>query len=186
MNIAVEKPEIVTISYRQEQGDKDYGSCLWARFYLDIDNYTLSIESDCGNYSYGWTPTPLSETFLHLLARIGPDYLLGKIATLDTVDGDTTWENIEDAVKEAAEYEDIHLDLTTWEDVKAACPISDDGRDIMDALKDALPSDLWDTMDIDWLWGCVERDYSAQAKRIVSIFDTYIKPKVKELLEVEP
>ena len=31
MNIAVEKPEIVTISYRQEQGDKDYGSCLWGR-----------------------------------------------------------------------------------------------------------------------------------------------------------
>ena len=186
MKVTLQQPKIITFLVTQERTDPDYGSCLWARFYLDTDNYTLSIESDCGNYSYGWTPTHKTESFLHLLARIGPDYLLGKIAPLDTVDGDTTWENIEDAVKEAAEYEDIHLDLTTWEDVKASCHISNDGRDIMDALKDALPSDLWDAMDIDWLWGCIERDYSAQAKRIVSIFDTYIKPKVKELLEVEP
>lgn len=185
MKVTLQKPKILTFLVTQEESDPDYGSCLWARFYLDTDNYTLSIESDCGNYFYGWRPTPETESFLHLLTRLSPGYLLCKIASLDVVDGDATWGNIEEAIQEAATYEGIHLDLTTWEDVKAACHISDDGRDIMDALKDTLPSDLWDAVDIDWLWGCVERDYSTQAKRIVSIFNTYIKPKVKEQLEDE-
>ncbi|MBQ8622630.1 MAG: hypothetical protein IJ422_10505 [Oscillospiraceae bacterium] len=186
MKVTLQKPKIITFLVTQEKTDSDYGSCLWARFYIDLENYTLCIESDCGNYSYGWKPTPTTESFLHLLSRLTSDYLIQKLASLSEVDGDTTWKNIEDAIKEAAVYEDIHLDLTTWEDVKEACYISHDGRDIMEAIKDALPADLWDTLDTDWLWGCVERDYSAQAKRIVTIFDTYIKPKVKELLEVEP
>ena len=54
MNIAVEKPEIITISYRQERGDKDYGSCLWARFNFDLKHYSMTIESDCGNYCARW------------------------------------------------------------------------------------------------------------------------------------
>ena len=61
--VVVEKPQIISLLYKQEDTDKDYGSCLWARFYLDLKNYTMSIESDCGNYTYGWTPTPESESF---------------------------------------------------------------------------------------------------------------------------
>lgn len=28
-------PKIITLEFRQERGDPDYGSCLWARFYLE-------------------------------------------------------------------------------------------------------------------------------------------------------
>lgn len=75
MTVTIEKPEIITLLYHQEKADEDYGSCLWARFYLDTKNYTMSIESDCGKYSYGWYPTPDSESFLHLL----PGYMSGVV-----------------------------------------------------------------------------------------------------------
>ena len=42
------QPNIVALEYRQEQSDKDYGSCLWARFYFNLDRYELTIVSDCG------------------------------------------------------------------------------------------------------------------------------------------
>ena len=45
-------PCITRISYRQEKGDSDYGTCLWADFEFDTINYRLQIMSDCGNYSY--------------------------------------------------------------------------------------------------------------------------------------
>ena len=77
--VLIEKPEIITISYRQERGDSDYGSCLWARFNFDTKNYHLSIESDCGSYANGWVPTPKSESFMHLCARFDKEYLLDKI-----------------------------------------------------------------------------------------------------------
>ena len=87
MKVTIEKPEIITLLFKQEKSDEDYGSCLWARFYIDIKNYTLSIESDCGNYVYGWVPTPNSESFLHLLSRLNEDYLLSKISDATVIDG---------------------------------------------------------------------------------------------------
>lgn len=177
MNVTLERPSIVSLLYQQDKDDPDYGSCLWARFYLDLENYTLSIESDCGNYSNGWKPTE-SETFLQLLSRMGTDYLLGKISSESVVDGDATWESVEAYISDASDYENIHLNATTWEELKDACHISKDSRDIMDAIEDALPSDLWDTLDYDWLRGCIKMDYPVQAKRIVEIFGTCIRLKI--------
>lgn len=57
-------PCITRISYRQEKGDSNYGTCLWADFEFDTINYRLQITSDCGNYSYQWVPTPGKESFL--------------------------------------------------------------------------------------------------------------------------
>jgi len=80
MTVTVEKPKIVMLMYRQERSDEDYGSCLWARFNFDLKHYSMSIESDCGNYSYGWTPTPDAESFLQLCARFNWEYFLDKIS----------------------------------------------------------------------------------------------------------
>ena len=99
MTVTVEKPKIITLLYRQEKSDSDYGSCLWARFYLDTQNYTMSIESDCGNYSYGWYPTPDSESFLHLLCRMDGGYLRDKLAERTIVDGDATWNALKDMIE---------------------------------------------------------------------------------------
>ena len=121
MKVTVEKPQIITLLYRQEKSDSDYGSCLWARFYLDTQNYTMSIESDCGNYSYGWCPTPKSESFLHLLCRIHSEYLLDKIAQRTVVNGEATWEEVKGLLEEVAEHEDIELDDVLWEELNGAC-----------------------------------------------------------------
>lgn len=177
MNVTLERPSIVSLLYQQGKDDPDYGSCLWARFYLDLENYTLNIESDCGNYSYGWKPTE-NESFLQLLSRMGMDYLLGKISSESEADGDATWESVEAYISDASAYENIQIDAGTWEELKDACHISHDSRDIMDAIKEALPSDLWDALDHDWLRGCIEMDYPEQAKRIVKIFGTCIRPKI--------
>lgn len=45
-------PSIVRFSYNQERTDPDYGSCLWADYDLDTENYTITINSDCGNFVY--------------------------------------------------------------------------------------------------------------------------------------
>ena len=88
MTITVEKPEIITLMYRQEKTDADYGSCLWARFQFDLKNYTLHIEGDCGNYTHGWVPTPEHESFLHLCGRFDYEYLLYKMSNKTVIDSE--------------------------------------------------------------------------------------------------
>lgn len=184
MKVSIEQPRVVQLSYRQEKGDPDYGSCMWARFYLDLENYTMSIESDCGNYVYGWVPTPKSESFLQLLARMDKDYLLDKISSESVVDGDATWEAIEAVIVDAAHWEGEELDFSTWEAIKAACRESDDDREIVDALKGALlPTDLFEKLDYDQTYGSIVHDYPASAKKIVEVFDTCIRPKIKNLAD---
>lgn len=72
-------PHLLVIEYRQEKGDPDYGSCMWATFTFDLNRYSMTIQSDCGDYSYGWAPTPKTESFVELLCRLEPGYLLYKI-----------------------------------------------------------------------------------------------------------
>ena len=117
MTVTVEKPKIITLLYRQEKSDPDYGSCLWARFYLDTQNYTMSIESDCGNYSHGWYPTPDSESFLHLLCRMDYGYLRDKLAERTIVDGAATW----NCLKGMIECEAVELEDDVWQELEAAC-----------------------------------------------------------------
>ena len=80
MKVNIYHPCITRISYQQEKGDSNYGTCLWADFEFDTINYRLQIMSDCGNYSYKWVPTPGKESFFGLCRRIKPDYLLSKIS----------------------------------------------------------------------------------------------------------
>lgn len=72
-------PNILCIEYRQDREDKDYGTCLWARFMFNLDRYEMTITSDCGNYGYKWCETPDSESFLELMVRCEKEYILNKI-----------------------------------------------------------------------------------------------------------
>lgn len=184
MTVTIEQPQILSLMYRQEKGDPDYGSCMWARFYLDLNNYTMTIESDCGNYTHGWVPTPKYETFLQLLARMDKDYLLYKISSESVVDCDATWEAVEAMVRDAASWEGEDLDLSIWEDIKAACYHHNDDREIVDALEYALrPTDLFKKLDYEQTYGSIVHDYPTNAKKIVEVFDTCIRPKIRELME---
>lgn len=178
MKVTVEKPQIIALLYRQERSDPDYGSCLWARFYLDTQNYTMSIESDCGNYSHGWCPTPNSETFLHLLCRMDSSYLLGKLAERTVVDGDATLE----ALKDIIECEGEELDDYVWQELEAACYHKRSADEVYASVVEALKyTPVEDAIEAESIWSCVDMDYHANAKKIVSVFLTAIVPVLKEM-----
>ena len=50
MKIKVEKPNIVRISYYQEQDDPHYGSCLWAYYDFDLDKYQAEMISEAEGF----------------------------------------------------------------------------------------------------------------------------------------
>lgn len=101
-------PDVVQLKFYQEKTDSDYGSCLWGNVIIDCANYTLLIESDCGSYAYGWTPTPNTESFIRLLCRMNSDYLLGKISDMTCFDFEKSKEQTYENIREYFEYDDIN------------------------------------------------------------------------------
>ena len=183
-----EMPEIVTIAFRQEKTDEDYGSCLWARFNFDTKNYSLLIESDCGSYHYGWTPTPLSETFLHLCSRFDWDYLLSKISHQTALDADATWKSIKGLVESIIDdYEMDDLDEYDWKQLESACYHNRDERDAFDSISNALDDtcicEKYETWDI---WQAIETDYPVNARKICEVFRDYIQPELRMLSGYKP
>lgn len=181
--VNTKKSNFLSVEYRQERTDSDYGSCLWAVFHFDLDCYDLMITSDCGGYSYGWTPTPNSESFLHLMGRIDKYYLLGKIANRTVVDSKETLKSVMDYVVDLAEYNDVEIDDYDREKIKGACNERTD-RDCFDALKDALDTsqvcDLFSEFD---LAECIHMTEPIGAKKVVEIFANHIQPMVKKMLK---
>lgn len=182
MTVTVEKPKIITLLYRQERSDADYGSCLWARFYLDTQNYTMSIESDCGNYSHGWYPTPESESFLKLLCRMDRDYLLTKLAERTVVNGDETWKALKEVVEEALDIDGEELEDYVWNELEGACYHQRNADDVCSFVVEALKyTPMEDVLTALSIYECVEMDYTCNAKKIVSVFLSAIVPVLKEL-----
>jgi hypothetical protein len=185
--VNIELPEITRISYRQEKEDKDYGSCLWARFNFDTKNYSLAIESDCGSYHYGWCPTPKFETFLQLCSRFDYEYLLYKISDMTTIDSENTWKNIKEVVQEYIEdlFEDDcseDFDDYFWDQLEAACYHNADERDTYDSICNVLDeTDLYGKYESEDIFGAIEKDYPTNAKKIVQVFRDHIQPAVREL-----
>lgn len=179
MTIIEEMPKIRKFAYRQEKGDPEYGSCLWATFLLDTETYTLYIESDCGNHTYGWTPTPNAESFIHLMARVGEDYLLRKIAEETEfcyeTSKNTTIDNIKDYFYDE---EDIVEKIIEEIDYKECLgEIQYEPHEFHNALEEIL--DQYNTIDSHELIE-VAMDFTAGAKRIVKIFKEVLQPILKE------
>ena len=178
--VEIKKPSIITLEFHQEKEDKDYGSCMWARFVLDTENYDMHIISDCGNYGYGWCPTPEHESFLKLMSRINSGYLLDKIASRETIDNDETYENIKFLLEEraGAELEDIGIDL---EEIQCACN-NCSVNDVIDGVRAEIKFTSIDRYVEDYdLYGSISMDYSASQKTIAEVFKNHIQPKIKEL-----
>lgn len=173
-----ETPKIVTLLFKQEQSDPDYGSCLWARFNFDLKNYHLSIDSDCGNYSHGWIPTPATESFLELCARFDGEYLIYKMSDRSIIDGDQTLENVKELIEE---YNT--LDEFAREEIDSACHsyIRDETGTVY-AITDALHEAGIKNITMYDISCCVEKDYSNNAKKIAEIYTKYIRPAVRDLV----
>ena len=58
---------------------------MWARYTFDCDNGRLNINSDAGDYTYGWGHN-VHEEFMHLMGRVDAGYLLNKLSNLSVFD----------------------------------------------------------------------------------------------------
>lgn len=195
MKTEIVKPNIVRIAFHQEKGDPHYGSCMWAYFDFDLDKYMLNIQSDAEDGHYRWCATPESESFLHLMARIGDDYLLHKLyhdqqvvdteATVDEVRdylgiGDDDWRDEELTDEEAEELESMVEDLEGL--------FEENGTMTQETAVNVLISwndNLDDDRKLDDIWERVCTDFTAGQKRVVQIFRDYVQPKIREMLKAE-
>lgn len=181
--VDIKSTRIITLEFRQEKGDDDYGSCMWARFLFDLDNYDLHINSDCGNYAYGWCPTPDKESFLKLMSRINESYLLEKISSRSVVDSDSTWENIKEYINDVLDGEAPDFEL---DDVKNCCHHRT-VDEVYNALCDELKYTNADNENAEdyAIFECIDTTFPNGAMKIVSVFKNSIQPKIKELLKSE-
>ena len=181
--VKIKKPEIVTIEYRQEEFDEDYGSCLWARFNFDIENYDLTILSDCGEYGHGWIPTPNTESFLLLMSRLNDEYLLEKISDRTVVDCEATFTNVKEYISNVLDGEKPDFDL---EDIENACYYAS-VNEVYTALEDVFKftNANNDYADNYALYECIVTTFPYDAKKIVQVFTDFIQPKIKEMLQIE-
>lgn len=160
-------PNIRCIEYKQDSSDKDYGSCLYARFYLNLDRFELSIISDCGSYGYKWVET--KETFPHLLARMDAGYLIGKIyGHANIFDFEKTKQAFYDLAGDDPKYAKYFDDEFTSE--------PEDERDFIDLVHSEWPDEFDDCE----LWNCMEYMYPGDILKIGEVFEQHIKPYIQQ------
>ena len=185
--VEVKNPNIITILYKQEEGDKDYGSCLWADFLIDKENYALHIASDCGDYHHGWLPSAEKQSFLKVLSGFGPDYLLEKLGKRDMVDMGKTYENIEKLVVKAiknvkGEYtKGNYLDVD-MEQIFEICAERSTDAIVKKVSEELCLTSIDGEIEDFEIAECVELEYSTRDKRIVKIFTEYIVPFINNLI----
>ena len=170
------------IEYRQTKEDVDYGSCLYARFYFNLDKYELSIVSDVGNYSYKWCETPDTESFLELMARISSDYLLGKLCGAPKdFDYEATKDHMYDYWGEEEHAKEI-LDKI-FEELE----YEDGAQESSDIFLMKFDEYNYDTNPcpayFSDVWEMVQYSYTPWQERICKIFVDVIQPKIREILE---
>lgn len=162
------------LEYRQDKEDEDCGSCLYARFYFNLDKYELNIISDCGNYAYQWVAMPEHESFLEVMARISDDYLLGKLC------GSPKEFDYEATKKKLYDYADEEDDKNRLDEIfeEIECKyIPDNGETFIELFEQE--NDGWWTD----VWEYLEYDYTPWQKRIVRVFKENIQPVIKEIVK---
>jgi hypothetical protein len=163
------------LEYRQDKADTDYGSCLYARFYFNLDKYELNIISDVGNYAYQWGASE-HESFLELMARITDDYLLGKLCgSPKEFDYEATKAHFYDYADD--EDDKKHLD-EIFEEIECNY-IPDNGETFIELFEQE--NDGW------WcdVWEYPIYKYTAWQKKIVSVFKNHIQPVIREIIKAE-
>lgn len=184
--VKIEKPEIITVSFRQERSDEDYGSCLWARFNFDTKHYHLSIESDCGTYGNGWVPTPDHETFLQLCSRFDKGYLLNKLDNRSVVDGEATFKALMEYLEDYDSFAYEALSEIQREELENACRINRTADDVMRDILDDLDGTAFPScISMYDIACCIEMTYPRGTKKIVEIFRDHIQPVLRELTRKE-
>lgn len=177
MKITQIQPRMLILEYRQEESDPDYGRCTWARFTFNLDRYELSISSECGNYGYKWSETPNTESFLHLMTRIEEDYLLHKLNGYpEVLDYEETKNAIYGSFVYTQENHEAFNDF--FEGRESLYGEFDSEEALVEAITKEFPE-----LDSYNVWCCVRKDYTDNQKMIVKVFEDYIRPYIKNMLE---
>lgn len=181
MKLSVKPSNTTEYHLRLEPGDPLYTACMWADILLNHDTYTLFVQSDCGNYTYGWTPTPDEESFLHLMCRVNSEYLLRKISE------ETKFflgESKKATVENIRKYCDGDIDE------KELGELCEEIMDIEDCGEEGFCRSAIDSMDSRNLVDSFEllsvvKDFPAGAKTFVRLFREIIQPELRKQLEKE-
>ena len=173
-------PEILVLEYRQDKDNKDYGSCLWADFYFNLDSYDLAILSDVGNYGYAYWSATSSESFLELMARISKSYLLEKLCgEQKDFDYEATKERFYEYYGEESE-DRAKLD-EIFEEIE--CEFEPTSGDAFLKMFDDLNVDNHNHAIFCDTFEMPVYDYTPWQKRICTIFRDYIQPEIRRLVK---
>lgn len=168
MKVEKIEPKVITYKLTPSINDEEYMSCMWARFIFDCDNGRLNINSDAGDYSYGWGYNK-HEDFMSLMARINTDYLLNKIA-------DRTEFDLEARKKETIEniirYEDFGCELQ--EIIDEINDIDINSADIFFLKVNSIAKN------IDYENISVVKRFPHGAEVVCDLFMKYIQPQIKK------
>lgn len=174
MEITKIEPRTYTYRLVPNKDDEEYTSCMWARFIFDCDNGRLNINSDAGDYSYGWGYNE-HEDFMHLMSRVNKYYLLDKLSRRSVFLIDKSKrETIKCIEEDGWEYYGIESE-EDWEEIKQ------DILNIEVSTEESFFREVEDIVpDIDWESIIMEKDYPYGAKVVVDLFEKYLQPKIKE------
>lgn len=169
------EPRIITYRLSPEKRDKEYSSCLRARYIFDCDNGQLTINSDAGDYTYSWGHN-IHEDFMHLMGRVDSGYLLSKLSDRVVIDiAKSKAKTIQNIKEDGIEYWGIkdqgHLDSV----IEYISDI-DSGASEETFIREVL--DIVPAIDIDGIE--VEKDYPHGAFVVVEIFIKYLQPLIRK------
>lgn len=167
MKVEKIEPKVITYKLTPSKDDEEYMMCMWARFIFDCDHGRLNINSDAGDYSYGWGYNE-HEEFMHLMARINSGYLLNKIADRTVFDLEASKKQTIENIKE---YEDLGCQLQDCID-----KIND--IDINSADGFFLKVDA--IADIDYENIEIAKRFPHSAEVVCDLFAKYIQPQIKK------
>ena len=174
MEITRIEPRTYTYRLVPNKEDEEYTSCMWTRFIFDCDNGRLNINSDAGDYSYGWGHNE-HEDFMHLMGRVDKGYLLNKLSSRSVF-------LLEESKKETIEYiEDNGWEAFGIESEEDWTQLREEILDIDTCSEETFLRTVDDIIpDIDFESIVIEKDYPYGAKVVVDIFEKYLQPKIKE------
>ncbi len=172
MTVKEKEYNTLTLEYRQERDDTDYGSCLWARFYFNLDQFELTICSDCGSYGHKW-PVSDNEDFLELMFRCSKHYFLGKIyGKADIFSYKLTKSRLYDLHEDPEDIEKLDY---IFENIEADYEPNEAG-DFIRQFDEYNEGYFADTFEMP------EYSYPSDVLKICDIFSEHIKPYIRKIL----
>ena len=175
MQIEEIEPRTVTYRLTPDREDGEYHSCMWARYIFDCDNGRLNINSDAGDFSYGWGHN-VHEEFMHLMGRVDGGYLLNKLSRRSEFN---IAESKAGTIRNIREYGPGCMGMEGQEQLEAKMEeIQDiDGG----ASEETLLQEVYDIIPgIDWEYIEIVKEYPYGAVIVVEMFMKYLQPVIKE------